>query len=164
MWACIACMDASCQPVHGSEMYNIIFSRVHDSISKTDTAVVYPIIVSSIAAVIQSKKAVPGLPHISVLKNAIVRRMVKFHMWCNFDFLVAVVLAKFPFAVVLVGANPFLLWLSTAAAGHCPCSIPPRPPDCHTVHHWAGVLGGLSRRIIAVFLEYHLSCTFYQKP
>ena len=49
-----------------------------------------------------------GLPNCSVLKTAFMRRMVKFHIRCNFDILTTFILAKSPFAVLLVGTNPFL--------------------------------------------------------
>ena len=45
---------------------------------------VYLIIFSTIAAVIQSRKALPGLPNTSVLKSAAVRRIAKFHIWSHF--------------------------------------------------------------------------------
>ena len=63
---------------------------------------------SSIAAVIQSGKALPGLPNISVLKSALVRRVVKFHMWSHFNIFLAYMLGKSPFIALLVGTNPFL--------------------------------------------------------
>ena len=68
----------------------------------------YVTITSLIAAVVQSGKALPGLPNTSVLKKAIVRRVVKFHIWCNFNLLTTFILGKSPFAVLLVGTNPFL--------------------------------------------------------
>ena len=109
MWACIAWMPLA--NLYITVKY--ITSRSAGKLQLTGTVetgmvVAYPIIFSSIAAVIQSGKALPGLPNTSVLRNAIVRRMIKFYMWCNFDFLVAMILAKSPFAVVLVGTNPFL--------------------------------------------------------
>ena len=48
------------------------------------------------------------------------------------------VLAISPFAALIIWNKPLPVWLSTA--GHCSCGLPPHPPDCHTVHHWAGVL------------------------
>ena len=57
---------------------------------------------------IQSRKALPGLPNTFVLKSAVVRRVVKFFIWSHVSILLACVLAKFPFAVLLVGTNPFL--------------------------------------------------------
>ena len=108
---------------------------------------------------------------------------MKCHM-CNLNLLVALILGKSQFAVLIVGTNPFLHgpalrkgwfsntsftiglktlptfqpdalvffrakmaggWLMAKVALHCwplPCSLPPHPPHCHTVHHWTGVLGG----------------------
>ncbi len=63
---------------------------------------------ATIAAVIQSGKPLPGLPNTRVLKSAVVRRVVKFHIWSQFNAFLAAVLAKTPFAVLLVGTNPFL--------------------------------------------------------
>ena len=71
-------------------------------------AVVYFILFSSIAAVIQSGKPLPGLPNTRVLKSAVVRRVVKFHIWSQFNVFLTAVLIKTPFAVLLVGTNPFL--------------------------------------------------------
>ena len=62
----------------------------------------------TIAAVIQSGKPLPGLPNTRVLMSAVVRRVVKFHIWSQFNAFLAAVLAKTPFAVLLVGTNPFL--------------------------------------------------------
>ena len=51
----------------------------------------------TIAAVIQSGKPVPGLPNTRVLKSAVVRRVVKFHIWIHLNTLLALVLAKSTF-------------------------------------------------------------------
>ena len=63
---------------------------------------------ATIAAVIQSGKPLPGLPNTRVHKSAVVRRVVKFHIWIHSNTLLAMVLIKSPFAVLLVGTNPFL--------------------------------------------------------
>ena len=42
---------------------------------------VYFILFSSIAAVIQSGKPLPGLPNTRVLKSGVVRRVLKFHIY-----------------------------------------------------------------------------------
>ena len=68
----------------------------------------YSIIFSSIAAVIQSGKALPGLPNISILKSAVVRRAMKFYIWSNFNRFLGYVLGKSPFVALVVGTNPFL--------------------------------------------------------
>ena len=68
----------------------------------------YGIIFSSIAAVIQSGKALPGLPNISILKSAVVRRAMKFYIWSNFNGFLGYVLGKSPFVALVVGTNPFL--------------------------------------------------------
>ena len=62
----------------------------------------------TIAAVIQSGKPLPGLPDTRVLKSAVVRRVIKFHIWIHSNTFLALMLAKSPFAVLLVGTNPFL--------------------------------------------------------
>ena len=60
----------------------------------------------TIAAVIQSGKPLPGLPNTRVFKSAAVRRVVKFHIWSQFNTFLAAVLAKTP--VLIVYTNPFL--------------------------------------------------------
>ena len=70
--------------------------------------VVYLTVASSIAAVIQGRKSLPLLPNANVLRSAITRRGVKFHVWFHFNAFVLLMTAKAPFAVLLVGTNPFL--------------------------------------------------------
>ena len=113
MWACIAWM-----PLANLYMVvKVVTTASHFTVSKkvqmeNETAiswiVPYIIILSLITAVIQSGKVLPGLPYCSVLKRAIVRRVVKCHIWCNFNLLVACILAKSSYAVLLVGTNLFL--------------------------------------------------------
>ena len=113
MWACIAWMPFT-------NLYFIvkaIISTSHFAVSKRVQSdndsffgvfVAYILVISSIAAVIQSGKTLPGLPNTSVLKSAIVRRVVKFHIWSHFNIFVAWMLVKSPFVALLVGTNPFL--------------------------------------------------------
>ena len=113
MWACIAWMPIA------NLYFTVKFLAVssHFAINKkvqteNDTyislVVVYFILFSSIAAVIQSGKPLPGLPNTRVLKSAVVRRVVKFHIWSQFNVFLAYLLGKLPIAVLLVGTNPFL--------------------------------------------------------
>ena len=111
MWACIVWMPLA-------NLYFIvkaIISTSHFAVSKKvqnvndhsfGAIVAYILVISSI--VIQSGKALPGLPNTGVLKSAIVRRVVKFHIWSHFNIFVAGMLLKSPFVALLVGTNPFL--------------------------------------------------------
>ena len=113
MWACIAWMPLA-------NLYFIvkaIISTSHFAVSKRvqshhdsfiGVIVAYILVISSIAAVIQSGKALPGLPNTGILKSAVVRRVVKFHKWSHFNIFVAWMLVKSPFVALLVGTNPFL--------------------------------------------------------
>ena len=113
MWACIAWMPIA------NLYFTVKFLAVssHFAINKkvqtendtyTSLVVVYFILFSSIAAVIQSGKPLPGLPNTRVLKSAVVRRVVKFHIWSHFNVFLSCSLGKSPFAVFFVGTNPFL--------------------------------------------------------
>ena len=113
MWACIAWMPL----VNLYMVVKAVISVSHFGVSKkiqsenatyASMTVSYLTIVSLIAAVVQSGKALPGLPNCSVLKRIIVRRVVKCHIWCHIDFLAAMIVMTSPFAVLLVGTNPFL--------------------------------------------------------
>ena len=86
------------------------------------------------------EKALPVLPNTSVLRSAIVRRVVKFHTWNNFIAFLAMCW-QHPLCCTACGNKPIPVWLSIT--GHCPWSLPPHLPDCHTVHNWASVLGRL---------------------
>ena len=113
MWACIAWMSIA-------NLYIVVkvisetsyFARKnvyqHQSIIHTGLGLAIALCCATIAAVIQSGKPLPGLPNTRVLKSAVVRRVVKFHIWSQFNVFLAAVLAKSPFAVLLVGTNPFL--------------------------------------------------------
>ena len=113
MWACIVWMPLA-------NLYLIvkaIISISHFATGKRVQSendhsfgafVAYILVISSIAAVIQSGKALPGLPNTGVLKSAIVRRVVKFHMWTHFNIFLACILVKSPIVALLVGTNPFL--------------------------------------------------------
>ena len=113
MWACIVWMPL----VNLYSIVKAIISSSHFAVSKKvqsdndnsiGVIVAYILVISSIAAVIQSGKALPGLPNTGVLKSAIVRRVVKFHIWTHFNIFVAWMLLKSPFVALLVGTNPFL--------------------------------------------------------
>ena len=113
MWACIAWMPL----VNLYMVVKFIVSFSHYAVNETvqsqnDTFIylimTYVILISSIAAVIQSGRTLPGLPHTVVLKRAIVRRVVKLHIWFHFDILIIQTLGKSSYAVLLVGTNPFL--------------------------------------------------------
>ena len=113
MWACIAWLPFA-------NLYftvKLITASLHFAVNEeyqrdverdVGSAVAFLIIFSSIAAVIQSRKSLPGLLSTSVLKSAIVRRVVKFYIWSNFNFFVASVLFKSPSVALIVGTNPFL--------------------------------------------------------
>ena len=113
MWACIVWMPLA-------NLYftaKFIISTSHFSAQKKwqsdnnayiGVGVAFIMVCSSIAAVIQSGKALPGLPNTGVLKSAVVRRAIKFHIWTHFNIFVGIVLTKSPFAILLVGTNPFL--------------------------------------------------------
>ena len=113
MWACISWMPLA-------NLYSIvkaIISTSHFAVNKRvqssddnfiGIVVAYILVISSIAAVIQSGKALPGLPNTSVLKSAVVRRVVKLHIWSHFNIFVAWMLAPSPFVALLVGTNPYL--------------------------------------------------------
>ena len=113
MWACIAWMPIA--NVYFTAKFlaaNSHFATNKKVQSENDRHIslvaVYFILFSSIAAVIQSGKPLPGLPNTGVLKSALVRRVVKFHIWSQFNVFLAYLLGKSPFAVLLVGTNPFL--------------------------------------------------------
>ena len=110
MWACIAWMPLA-------NLYftvKFITSTSHFTTFQMETDTNIGLLVatitvcSSIAAVVQSGKALPGLPNTGVLKSAVVRRVVKFHIWSHFNVFVAYLLAKSPFVALVVGTNPFL--------------------------------------------------------
>ena len=113
MWACIAWMPLGnlyvvMKAVTAISHFAVGETEQRENVTYTGITVSYLTILSFIAAVVQSGKALPGLPNTSVLKRATVRRMVKFHIWYHIDFLVATILMKSPLAVMLVGTNPFL--------------------------------------------------------
>ena len=113
MWECIAWMPLANLYFTVKFITTASHFAVSKNVQKKDNlymgvVVAYLIIFSSIVAVIQSKKPLPGLPNTSVLKNAIVRRVMKFHIWSNFNVFLACILAKSPFVALVVGTNPFL--------------------------------------------------------
>ena len=88
--------------------YNIIKQWKIDNNAYISAGVAFILVYSSIAAVIQSGKTLPGLPNTTVLKSAVVRRVVKFYTWIHFNIFLAYVLANSPFVALVVGTNPFL--------------------------------------------------------
>ena len=113
MWACIAWMPLANLYFTVKSISSIShFAKNMEVQMENDIYIglmaAYGIIFSSIAAVIQSGKALPGLPNISILKSAVVRRAMKFYIWSNFNAFLGYVLGKSPFVALVVGTNPFL--------------------------------------------------------
>ena len=113
MWACIAWMPLANLYFTVKSISSIShFAKNMEVQMENDIYIglmaAYSIIFSSIAAVIQSGKALPGLPNISILKSAVVRRAMKFYIWSNFNAFLGYVLGKSPFVALVVGTNPFL--------------------------------------------------------
>ena len=113
MWACIAWMPLANLYLVLKLLGTFTQLAITEEVQKIDdaefgTGVAGVSVYFGLAAVIQSGKALPGLPNITVLKSAIVRRVVKFHIWLHFDCLVAMVMGTSPFVALLVGTNPFL--------------------------------------------------------
>ena len=107
-------LDASCQLVLHSKLfistshYNSAKQWQIDNNAYISAGVAFILVYSSIAAVIQSGKTLPGLPNTGVLKSAFVRRVVKFYTWIHFNIFLAYVLANSPFVALVVGTNLFL--------------------------------------------------------
>ena len=117
MWACIAWMPlANLYFTAKAITTNSYFARlyhkypyiVRNNNITMGLGAAFVLCCATIAAVIQSGKPLPGLPNTRVLKSPVVRRVVKFHIWIHSNTLLALVLTKSPFAVLLVGTNPFL--------------------------------------------------------
>ena len=113
MWACIAWLPFinlyfTVKLIATSLRFEVNEEYQRDDENDAVSAVALIIIFSSIAAVIQSGKTLPGLPNTSILKSTIVRRVIKFHIWSNFNVFLALVLTAIPFVAFLVGTNPFL--------------------------------------------------------
>ena len=113
MWACIAWMPIAnlyftAKAITSISHFanNVMYQRENNIYMGLGVAVVLCCV--TIAAVIQSGKPLPGLPNTRVLKSAAVRRVVKFHIWTQFNVFLTAVLAKSPFVVLIVGTNPFL--------------------------------------------------------
>ena len=113
MWACIAWMPIAnlyiiVKGITSNSHFanNDMYQRNNNIYMGLGVAIV--LCCAAIAAVIQSGKPLPGLPNTRVLKSAVLRRVVKFHIWSQFNAFLATVLAKTPVAVLLVGTNPFL--------------------------------------------------------
>ena len=66
---------------------NIMYQRENNTYMGLGIAVVLCCV--TIAAVIQSGKPLPGLPNTRVFKSAVVRRVVKFHIWSQFNVFLA---------------------------------------------------------------------------
>ena len=113
MWACIAWMPLAnlyftVKLIATSLHFEVTEEYQRDNEKAVGLVLAFLIIFSSIAAVIQSGRSLPGLPNTSVLKSTIVRRVIKFHIWTNFNVFLAFVLATSSFVALLVGTNPFL--------------------------------------------------------
>ena len=113
MWACIAWMPLAnlyftVKLIATSLHFEVNEEYQRDNEKAVGLVLAFLIIFSSVAAVIQSGRSLPGLPNTSVLKSTIVRRVVKFHIWTNFNVFLAFVLATISFVALLVGTNPFL--------------------------------------------------------
>ena len=113
MWACIAWMPLAnfyftAKMFISTSHYNTRKQWQIDNDTYISAGVAFILVCSSIAAVIQSGKALPGLPNTGVLKSAVVRRVVKFYTWIHFNIFLAYVLANSPFVALVVGTNPFL--------------------------------------------------------
>ena len=105
MWACIAWMPIANLYIIVKGITSISHFANNDMYQRNNNiymglGVAIVLCCATIAAVIQSGKPLPGLPNTRVLKSAVLRRVVKFHL--------AWMLAKSPVAVLLVGTNPFL--------------------------------------------------------
>ena len=113
MWACIAWMPLAnfyftAKWFISTSHYNTMKQWQIDNNAYISAGVAFILVCSSIAAVIQSGKALPGLPNTSVLKSAVVRRVVKFYAWIHFNIFLAYVLVNSPFVALVVGTTPFL--------------------------------------------------------
>ena len=113
MWACITWMPLAnfyftAKLFISTSHYNTAKQWQIDNIAYLSAGVAFNLVYSSIAAVIQSGKALPGLPNTGVLKSAFVRRVVKFYTWIHFNIFLAYALANSPFVALVVGTNPFL--------------------------------------------------------
>ena len=113
MWACIVWMPLAnfyftAKWFISTSHYNTAKQWQNDNIAYVSAGVAFILVCSSIAAVIQSGKTLPGLPNTSVLKSAVVRRVVKFYTWIHFNIFMAYVFANSPFVALIVGTNPFL--------------------------------------------------------
>ena len=113
MWACIAWMPIAnlytiVKGITSNSHFanNDMYQRNNNIYMGLGVAII--LCCATIAAVIQSGKPLPGLPDTRVLKRAVMRRVVKFHIWSQFNVFLTAVLIKTPFAVLLVGTNPFL--------------------------------------------------------
>ena len=108
------CLDASCQLVLHSEIDYDYFTFAGDKKAQSGNdayigiGVPFVLVILSMAAVVQSGKPLPRLPNTCVHKRAIVRGVVKFYIWSQFNAFLACVLAKPPFVALLMGTNPFL--------------------------------------------------------
>ena len=113
MWACIVWMPlanlyfTAKMFISTSHYYTMKQGQI-DNMALASALVAFNLVCSSIAAVIQSGKALPGLPNTGVLKSAVVRRVVKFYTWSHFNIFLACVLTNSPFVALVVGTTPFL--------------------------------------------------------
>ena len=113
MWACIVWMPLAnlyftAKFIISTSHFSSLKKWQRDNDSYIGVGVPLILVCSTIAAVIQSGKPLPGLPNTGVLKSAIVKRVIKFHIWSHFNVFLACMLAKSPVVALLVGTNPFL--------------------------------------------------------
>ena len=109
MWACIAWMPLANLYLAAKLIISISQKKWQgDNNNAFFVGVPFAFVCLSIAAVIQSGMALPGLPNIGVLKSAVVRRVIKLHIWSHFNIFLAGMLAKSFVVALLVGTNPFL--------------------------------------------------------
>ena len=109
MWACIAWMPLANLYLAAKLIISISQKKWQgDNNNAFFVGVPFALVCLSIAAVIQSGMALPGLPNIGVLKSAVVRRVIKLHIWSHFNIFLAGMLAKSFVVALLVGTNPFL--------------------------------------------------------
>ena len=113
MWACIVWMPLANLYFSTKFATSAASFAVKESIHKENQKymgmiMAYILMFIIIAAVIQSRRFLPVLPYTSMLKSGPFRRVVKFHIWSQFNLLLTYVLAASPYVVLIVGTNPFL--------------------------------------------------------
>ena len=113
MWACLVWMPLANLYFATKFVTSTASFSVNELIRKENQEymgmiMAYVLMFAITAAVIQSRRILPGLPYTSMLKSGPFRRAVKFHIWSQFNICLAYVLATCPYVVMIVGTNPFL--------------------------------------------------------